>query len=170
MQKIIVADTSCLILLYKIGHLSLLKSLFGKVTITSAIANEFGQILPDFIGIEDPQDKIYQQILESFLDSGEASAIALSLEKDDCLLIMDEIKGRKEARKLNLDVTGTIGILIAAKSAKLISGLAKLLYLQQNKDAKNNQINAILNSNLVSLKHDYKERHTFKAERVKADS
>ena len=126
MQKIIVSDTSCLILLHKIGHLSLLKSLFGKITITSIIANEYGQRLPDFISVEDPQDKIYQQILEGFLDPGEASAIALSLEKDDCLLIIDDIKGRKEARKLNLNVTGTIGILIVAKEKGIIKSITEV--------------------------------------------
>ena len=80
MQRIIVSDTSCLILLHKIGHISLLKSLFGRITISTTIANEFGQTLPEFIQIEDPKDKVYQRILEGFLDPGEASAIALALE------------------------------------------------------------------------------------------
>lgn len=48
MQKIIVSDTSCLILLDKIKQLDLLHSLFKKVTITQIVADEFGKKLPDY--------------------------------------------------------------------------------------------------------------------------
>jgi len=81
MPEIIVSDTSCLILLDKIHKIDLLKSLFGKVTITKIIAEEFGKPIPDFIEIENPKDINYQRILESFLDPGEASAIALLWRK-----------------------------------------------------------------------------------------
>jgi predicted nucleic acid-binding protein len=127
MRKIIVSDTSCLILLEKIGRIALLESLFGKITITSVIADEFGKPLPDFIEIEDAEDKKYQQILESILDAGEASAIALALEKDDCLLIMDESKGRREAKQLRIKLTGTVGILIFAKEKGLIKSVTEII-------------------------------------------
>ncbi|MBN2485965.1 MAG: DUF3368 domain-containing protein [Bacteroidales bacterium] len=127
MQKTIVSDTSCLILLNKINRLDLLKSLFGEITVTNIIANEFGQILPDYIVIEDPVDLKYQQILEGFLDRGEASAIALALEKDDCLLIIDESKGRREAKQLRINYTGTLGILIVAKEKGLINSTSEIL-------------------------------------------
>lgn len=127
MQEIVVSDTSCLILLHKIGRISLLESLFKSVTVTATIAKEFGKSLPDFIIIENPKDVNYQKILERFLDPGEASAIALALEKKDCLLIMDETKGRKEANQLKLAFTGTIGILIIAKEKKLINSISEVL-------------------------------------------
>ncbi len=47
MQKIIVSDTSCLILLKKINRLYLLQKLFSQITITKIIADEFGNELPD---------------------------------------------------------------------------------------------------------------------------
>jgi len=127
MRKIIVSDTSCLILLEKIGRIALLESLFGKITVTSVIADEFGKSLPDFIEIEDAEDKKYQQILENILDAGEASAIALALEKDDCLLIMDESKGRREAKQLKIKLTGTVGILIFAKEKGLIQSVTEII-------------------------------------------
>jgi predicted nucleic acid-binding protein len=126
-QKVIVSDTSCLILLNKIGKISLLKALFGTITITSIIANEFGENLHDFIKIENPVDNRYQKILEGFLDKGEASAISLALEKEDCLLIIDELKGRKEARLIGLTITGTLGILIVAKEKGLIESISDVL-------------------------------------------
>ncbi len=127
MLENIVSDTSCLILLDKIGLLYLLKTLFGQIIATSIIASEYGNALPDFVTIEDPKNKIYQNFLERNLDSGEASAIALALEKEHCLLIIDESKGRCEAFKLNLNFTGTIGILILAKEKGLIDSISIIL-------------------------------------------
>lgn len=127
MHKIIVSDTSCLILLDKLERIDLLKSLFGKITITQTVADEFGKTIPYFIDIENPKDNNYQKILETFLDAGEASALALALEKDDCLLIIDEFKGRREAKQLKLNYTGTLGILIVAKEKGLIKSLTEIL-------------------------------------------
>ncbi len=127
MQKIIVSDTSCLILLTKINRLDLLQKLFGKITITKIIADEFGSKLPDFIQIENPENITYQKILESFVDAGEASALALALEKKDCLLIIDDNKGRKEAKQLGLTYTGTLGVLIIARQKGLIKTLSEVI-------------------------------------------
>lgn len=134
MQKIIVADTSCLILLSKIDRLKLLQTLFREITITSIIAEEIGDILPQFILTEDPLDKNYQKILEGFLDRGEASAIALAIEKEDCLLIMDETKGRREAKRMNIKITGTLGILILAKEKGIIDSVSEILDLISKTD------------------------------------
>jgi len=127
MHEIIVSDTSCLILLDKLGRLDLLRNLYGNVTITQVIANEFGKSIPEFIKIENPIDKNYQKILESFLDAGESSALALALEKKNCLLILDDIKGRREARQLKIHYTGTLGVLVIAKEKGLIKSFTNIL-------------------------------------------
>jgi len=127
MQKIIVSDTSCLILLQKIHQLNLLKDLFGKIIITQEVQNEFNGTLPDFFAIQDARDINYFRILETFLDKGEASVIALALEFDDCLLIIDELKGRKEAKSLGIKITGTLGVLLLAKEKKLIKRIKPLI-------------------------------------------
>lgn len=116
MPGIIISDTSCLILLEKLNKLELLKSIFRKVIVTQVIADEFEKSIPDFIEIENPKDENYQRILESFLDPGEASAIALALEKENPLLIIDDYKARREAKQLRIKYTGTLGILIDRKS------------------------------------------------------
>ena len=127
MPGIIVSDTSCLILLDKLGRIGLLKSLYGNITVTKIVADEFGKVLPEFVNTENPENKNYQRILESFLDQGEASAIALALEKEKCLLIIDEFKGRREARQLGLNYTGTLGILIVAKEKGLINSVTEII-------------------------------------------
>jgi len=134
MPGIIVSDTSSLIVLNKIDRLHLLESLFGQITITQTIAKEFNHPLPDFINIQDPQNNNYQKILKSFLDEGEASAIALALETKDCLLIIDELKGRREAKALGINYTGIMGILIIAKEKKIISSVSAIIEEIQKTD------------------------------------
>ena len=90
MRKVIISDTSCLILLAKIGELNLLKNLFGQVIVTKEIADEFQGELPEWVSIQQPLNIIYQKILEASLDRGEASAIAFAIEQSDCLLIIDD--------------------------------------------------------------------------------
>ena len=120
MRKIIISDTSCLILLQKIDQIHLLNRLFGEVLITSTIADEFGEKLPEWVKVKDPVNFNYQQILQTIVDAGEASAIALALEHSSPLLILDDLKARKLAKELNLTYTGTLGIIIEAKlSGKL---------------------------------------------------
>jgi predicted nucleic acid-binding protein len=127
MQNAIISDTSCLILLDNIGELEILQRLFGKIITTQDVAIEFGKALPEWFEIINPVDKSYQTIIESTLDKGEASAIALAVEYDDCLLIIDDLKGRKFAMQLGLHVTGSIGVLVEAKLAGHITALKPVL-------------------------------------------
>ena len=127
MQKVIISDTSCLILLDKIGELELLNKLFGIIITTSEVANEFGQPLPSWVEIRQPSDKNYQSIIEATVDKGEASAIALAIEMDDCLLIIDDLKGRKFANKIGLTIIGTIGVIVDAKLTGIISSVKPVL-------------------------------------------
>ena len=127
MQKVIISDTSCLILLDKIGELNLLNKLFGMIIITQEIADEFKRELPDWFKIENPINKTYQKILEASLDKGEASAIAFAIEQGDCLLIIDDYKGRKYAEQLGIKITGTLGVIIDAKLIGYIKSVKPLL-------------------------------------------
>ncbi len=127
MPAVIIADASCLILLEKIGALELLPQLFGRITITDIVAAEYGLPPPEWVTVRVAQDAQQLQLLALTLDRGEASAIALALEQADCLLIMDERRGRSVAQRLQLTVTGTLGILLQAKSSGLIAAVKPLL-------------------------------------------
>lgn len=115
MPKTIISDTSCLIILSKIGELDLLYKVYGQIVTTTDIAQEYGDDLPSWIIIETVKDKSRQQILELQIDRGESSAIALALEISESTLILDDYKARKIAKQLGLSHTGTIGIIIKAK-------------------------------------------------------
>ena len=101
-SRIIIADTSCFILLDKIDYLEILQKLFGQVTTTTEVSNEFGKQLPEWVNIENVKDKKQQLLLEAEIDKGEASAIALAMENKNALLILDDYKARKTAAKYKL--------------------------------------------------------------------
>jgi len=127
MSKVIVSDTTCLILLDKLNLLFILKELFEDITITPEIEKEYGQQLPEWIKVVDVQNKIYSTMLLSTIDAGEASAIALAMEKQNCLLILDDNKARKAAARLGIDYIGTLGLLVEAKDAGLIQLVKPIL-------------------------------------------
>ena len=126
-SSIIISDTSCLILLSKIGELDLLQIFCNKVYITTIIKNEFGKPLPDWIEITNPTDKHYQKILEMDLDKGEASAIALGIEQEQAILIIDDLKGRKVSEKLKIKYSGTFGLILKAKQVGIIDKVRPVL-------------------------------------------
>lgn len=126
MPSVIVSDTSCLILFYKIGELDLLKKLFGKIHITDTVFKEFDQSVPDWIEIVQPKTAVYKGI-SSYLDPGEATSIALASEYKQSLLIIDEIKGRKSAKEMGIPVTGSLGVLVTAKKKGHVSAVKPII-------------------------------------------
>ena len=128
---IVVSDTSNISYLIQLDLLSLLEKLYGEVFIPEAVYQELSAMptqisIVDQIGrinIQQVQDRTIVEDLLNDLDLGEAESIALALEMKAELLIVDEAKDRKIARELGLKITGILGVLIAAKQAKLISSV-----------------------------------------------
>ena len=127
MHKIVISDTSCLILFHKIGELDLLRKVYNSVSTTPEVAQEFSEKLPDWIIIERVKDKKYQEFLETQVDLGEASAIALAKEMESPLILLDDLKARKLASKLNLKFTGTLGVINKAKQIGAIEKVKPLI-------------------------------------------
>jgi len=127
MHKNIIVDTSCLIILTKINELNLLKHLYSKVIITKEIANEFGSELPDWFTVYPIERNNIKLLFESKIDRGEASAIRLALTMPNSTIIMDDLKGRTFAKQFKLNVTGTIGVIIAAKNKNIILSIKPIL-------------------------------------------
>ncbi len=114
-------------ILSKIEELDLLKKVYGQIITTSDIVEEFGEELPEWIIIENVNDKSRQRILELQIDRGESSAIALALEIPNSTLILDDFKARKIAQQLGIPVTGTIGVIIKAKLNGIIPSIKPYL-------------------------------------------
>ncbi|WP_158859771.1 DUF3368 domain-containing protein [Lunatibacter salilacus] len=103
-DRIIISDTSSLIALTNIGELNLLKKVYKEIVITPEIAEEYGIEVPDWIKIKQVSDPQKFKLINLELDKGESSGIALALESNSCLLIIDEIYNRqyKFQRHFNL--------------------------------------------------------------------
>lgn len=127
MSVLIISDTSCLIALDRINQLDLLQELFQQIVTTQEVKEEFGKELPEWIQIIAVQNTDKVQELEAVLDKGEASAIALALETERSLLIIDEKKGRKVAQSLNIEIIGTLKVIQMAKQKGIIKSARPLI-------------------------------------------
>lgn len=125
--SIVISDTSSLILFHKIGELELLRKVYSRVIVTPEVQIEFQEQLPNWIKIESVQDKKYQEFLETQVDWGEASAIALAKEIENPLLLLDDLKARKLAGKLNLKFTGTLGVINKARQVGIVHKVKPLI-------------------------------------------
>ena len=81
----------------------------------------------DFIQItEKPILPKEVEIVIRSIDAGEKGAIGLAYNLN-ALLIIDDNQARNAARKLNLEITGSVGVLLLAKQKKLIPSLKQLM-------------------------------------------
>ena len=127
MPKIIISDTSTLVLFHKIDEFNLLQKVYLELITTPEIAEEFGEKLPDWIKIQSVSDKKYQDFLATQIDYGEASAIALATEYDDVLLLLDDLKARKLATQLKFKITGALGVIHKARQMSIIEKVRPLI-------------------------------------------
>ncbi len=135
---IVVADTSVILNLCKVGHEHLLPTLFKEVWIPEAVRREFSrlsQAQPRFDGIAlpawamvSPMAVIPSEVAsQPGLHACEAAALALAITKHADSILMDEAAGRRAARTLGITVIGVLGVLLQAKRAGLISEIKPVL-------------------------------------------
>jgi predicted nucleic acid-binding protein len=127
MPSIIIADTSCFILLHKIGEIELLKSVYSNVYTTPEVAYEFVKPLPSWTRIESVKNTAVFKELEKELDKGEASAIALSYQIEGAIIVLDDLMARKVAERLSVAYTGTFGVIAKAKVMGVIPSVKPIL-------------------------------------------
>jgi predicted nucleic acid-binding protein len=135
---IVVSDTSPVSNLILIRQLGILQILFTEIIIPPAVDAEvralkqFGTNLSDYenanwIKVIEPVNRQKVQLLQTNLDDGEAQAIALALEINCDLLLMDERIGTKIARQEGLQTIGYVGVLVKAKEERIILKVSEIL-------------------------------------------
>ena len=135
----VIPDTSPLILLAKIEQLELLSALYDAIWVPQSVLDEVrvrNQSDTEsierwcheqwHISVGQPSD-FPLQTLPAELGAGERAAIALAMEREADLVILDDQEGRRLARAKGLSVTGTIGVLVEARARGHISSLRREL-------------------------------------------
>jgi len=137
----VVANNTPLVALWVLDRLNLLRDLYGEVLIPQAVHAEFlaaehtlrQAALDQTPWIKPTTVQNPQRILAyTGLDRGEAEVLALAEERAARLVIIDELKGRRYAKRLKLPLTGTLGLLLLAKEQGLIPALTPLVDKLQN--------------------------------------
>jgi len=124
----VVSDTSPLHYLIECESVDILPALFRDIFIPPTVHRElqhertpplvraWAQSLPNWIKVQAPA------VLDATLnvDEGEREAICLAREIKAVVILIDDRKGRAEAVRCGLRVTGTIGLLEAAAGRGLV--------------------------------------------------
>jgi predicted nucleic acid-binding protein len=136
---IIISDTSPITSLAAIGQLDLLQQLYSTILIPQAVYEELtgaGISVPGSLEVQTLNWLEVHQItnlalvttlLNKQLDRGECEAITLAIELSADLLLIDERRGRTEANRLGLRITGLLGVLVEAKQKGLILAVKPLI-------------------------------------------
>ncbi len=119
---IVVADTSPLNYLIRLGHADILHELYGKMLIPAAVliemqhpeapaeVNAWAAHFPAWI--EESNVRHLDMSLAEELGAGEREAISLAIECQADLLLIDERAGRLAAEARHIKVAGTLAVLL----------------------------------------------------------
>lgn len=133
----VVTNTSPLLYLHQLGLLEILPRLYERVVVPSAVVAELsdgarlGYDVPapatlSWVVVEaSPGAAILPMV--TALGDGERAAIALAATRKSDLLLLDDALARRHARLLGLTVTGTLGVLLRAKSEGLLPSIAPVV-------------------------------------------
>ncbi len=124
---IVVPDAGPLIYLAGAGQLELLRLLYAQVVVPRLVYEEVTIAGAGLTGAVEVASATWLQVVEhdadptllARLDPGEAAAIPLA-EELGALLLVDDGEARAVAAERGIAVVGSLGVLIAAKRAKLV--------------------------------------------------
>ena len=128
---ILVADCSALIALASCNALHLLDRLFGTVVVPEAVyreavigdkpqARQLKEYLQDRVRNIDPSHPI---LLDGVSDRGETEAMILYRQLAADWLLIDDRRGRRVARINDIEIVGSLGVLLAAKQAGFVDAV-----------------------------------------------
>jgi len=133
----VISDTSPLQYLHQLGLLHHLPTLVGPVVVPSAVKRELligrslGIDLPDldslqWVEVRSPTSRPALPLIND-LGPGETETLMLALELPGSSVLLDDGLARRVAESLEIEFTGTLGLLLGAKRKGLISSLLPLL-------------------------------------------
>lgn len=123
-------NTSVLITFGKLGYLRLFSRLFDELFVAGSVLEEVRgsevyaeverMIDVGFASVSEASRRELLDVLSSSLGRGEAEAIAVASDVDADIVLLDDLRARRMARRLGLNVVGTLGVLKALIDMGLI--------------------------------------------------
>ena len=132
----VIANNTPLVALWVLGRLDILRDLYSEVLIPEAVYDEFlaaergrRQAVLEGTPWIKPVALVKPQRALAYvgLGQGEAEVLALAEERSAALVLIDERKDRRYARRLGIPVTGTLGLLLLAKEQQLVTAVSPLI-------------------------------------------
>lgn len=131
---IVVSNTSPLTNLAAIGQFDLLRKLYARLHIAQGVWDELNAkglrwpgsesvAAADWVERHTVNNEPLVAALRRDLDRGEAESIALALELEAELVLMDEREGRHAAQRMGLHVVGVVGVLLEARARGAIGAV-----------------------------------------------
>ena len=133
MRKIVVVNSTPILALHAIGRLEILKELYGEILIPDAVRREVtvkdSRTLDGYAWIRVAQidNLTAKELFTSALHNGEVEVMLLAKERNADIVIMDDRLARRHAKYFKLTVTGTVGVLLRAKSNGIIETVKPIL-------------------------------------------
>lgn len=130
---IVVADTSPLLHLARIGRLELVAAAIGPVLVPRTVWSELIQPGTRAEVVDSLRAAAWIEVrddpasVDLGLDPGETASILLAEELSADALLIDERRGRSVAAGRGIAVIGTLGILAGAKRAGAVDRVAPLI-------------------------------------------
>lgn len=133
----VISNTSPLQYLYQLDLLDLLPALYGEIVIPHGVAKEIAAGRARGVSLPVPESVPWIRIQEVTnaallplvpdLGAGEREVLALALELSNPLVILDDGLARRFAQRLEIALTGTLGLLLKAKQIGRVERIEPLL-------------------------------------------
>jgi uncharacterized protein len=121
-----ISNTSPLQYLHQTDLIDLLPGLYGRVIVPDGVVAELAEGRARGVSLPDPTALAWIELrtvrepallpLAADLGQGEREVLAIAKEVEDALAILDDALARRYARLLGIRFTGTLGILLKAKT------------------------------------------------------
>ena len=133
----VISNSSPLQYLYQADVLDLLPALFGQVCVPEAVVAELEEGRRRSVPLPTLADLSWLQVrtvrnrtllpLVTHLGDGEKEVLVLGRELSDALLLLDDRDARRHAHALELEISGTLGVLLLAKERGILDAVRPVL-------------------------------------------